>query len=236
MPAIALLLPALLAATAPAQPETVDCTREVAEARALFREHAAERLRFAAPLARTVRRVIDRTLSDEDREVIRAFQAGEATAGELDLRIWPKLRQVFARFNAADCRHLGGVAGVEELVDGLTAMRGGPGLHTAVLVTCAERLPGHGSRRFVGLRVLPGEDGPSLALQGVIEGPQLAFVAAGEEAPRRRVVVRIPLGDRASEDAALRDALAEYTGTEEDFTWIVPPVCAERLSGAAQAY
>lgn len=232
MPSLAIVVTALLAA-APSGPEGLDCPREVAEARALFRDHAAERLRFAGPLARVVRQVLDRALTDEDRALIHAFEAGEATAGDLDRLVWPKLRPMFARFNSADCRHLGGVARVEETVDALTVMRGGPGLHTAVLVTCAHRLPGPRSRRFVGLRVRPGDDGPALELHGVIEGAEFAFVADGEPAPTRRLVVRIPLGDRATEDAALRTALAEFTGTEDDFTWAVPPVCAPRVSGAA---
>ena len=33
----------------------------------------------------------------------------EALQADLDARLWPRLRRVFARFNAADCRHLGGV-------------------------------------------------------------------------------------------------------------------------------
>lgn len=232
MQAVALILPALLAASAPRGPAPLDCSREVAEARALFHDHASERLRFAAPLERAVRQVLDRALGDEERALLRAFHRGEASAGELDRRLWPKLRPVFARFNAADCRNLGGVTSVEETVDAVTSLRGGAGLHTSVLVTCAHRLPASASRRYVGLRVVHGEEGPEVVLHGVIEAAQLAFVADGESAPRRRIAVRIPLGDRAVEEAALREALEGFTGSEADFTWIVPAACAPRLGAA----
>ncbi len=224
MTTVALTLTALLFA-APAPKEALDCAREVADARRLYEQQAAERLRFADPLARAVRRVIDRTLGDEDRALIRGFKQGTVSAAELDARLWPRLRRVFARFNAEDCRHLGGVAGSEEIVDALTTLRGGPGLHTGVVVSCARRVPGLDRRSHLGLRVRPDDDGPTVLLQGVIERPETLTWAAGQPPEVRRLTVQIPLGDRASELEALAHAVAGYTGDESDFTWMVPPAC-----------
>jgi hypothetical protein len=213
----------VLAAPAPKPPP--DCAREIADARQLYQDQATERLRFADPLARAVRQVIDRTLGDEDRAAIRGFKQGTVSAAELDARLWPRLRRVFARFNAADCRHLGGVARSEEIVDALTAMRGGPGLHTGVLVSCVRRVPGLESRSHLGLRVRADEDGPTLVLQGVIERPETLTWAAGQAPEVRRLAVQIPLGERSAEFETLAHAMAGYTGTESDFTWIVPAAC-----------
>jgi hypothetical protein len=228
MTTFALALTALvLAAPAAAPKPALDCAREIADARQLYADQAADQRRFADPLARAVRQVIDRTLGEEDRAAIRGFKQGTVSAAELDARLWPRLRRVFARFNAADCRHLGGVARSEELVDALTAMRGGPGLHTGVVVSCVRRVPGLESRSHLGLRVRPDEDGPTLVLQGVIERPRTLMWAPGEEPEVRRVAVQIPLGDRASELDALAHAVAGYAGTESDFTWIVPAACGK---------
>ncbi len=216
---------ALVLATPSPPGEAVDCAREVANARQLWREQAAERLRFADPLARAARQVIDHTLSEEDRAAIRGYKQGSVSAADLDARLWPRLRRVFARFNASDCRHLGGVARSEEIVDAVTAMRGGAGLHTGVLVSCVRRVPGLQSRSHLGLRVRPDEDGPTLVLQGVIERPETVVWAAGEPPEVRRLAVQIPLGDRPSELAALARAVEGYAGDEADFTWIVPTVC-----------
>lgn len=224
MPTLALVFTALVLA-APAAREPLDCAREIADARRLFQDQASERLLFAEPLARAVRQVIDRTLTDEDRALIRGFKRGEVPAEALDARLWPKLRRVFARFNAADCRHLGGIAGAEETVDALTSMRGGTGLHTGVVVSCARRIRGFESRSHLGLSVRADEDGPTLVLRGVIERPQTIFSAVGERTPTRRIVVQIPLGDRASERDAFDRALAGYVGAESDFTWTVPASC-----------
>ncbi len=234
MPALSIAVSALLfAAAAPAAREPVDCAREIADARELYHAQTAERLRFAAPLARTMKQVIERTLTDEDRALMRGFQQGAVRADALDQKLWPKLRRVFARFNATDCRHLGGVANAVELVDALTAMRGGAGLHTSVVVTCAQRIPGFESRRYLGLRVRADEDGPTLVLQGVLEQRELAFVPGGEGGPRRRLAIQIPLGDRGAERGAFANGLAAYTGSEAEFTWIVPARCRERLSIAS---
>src|SRR5512138_3808177 len=98
MTTFALLASLLLAA--PQKPD-VDCAREVADAHRLYQAQAADRLAFADPLARTVRHVIDRTLSEDDRAAIRGFKQGAVSAADLDARLWPRLRRVFARFNAA---------------------------------------------------------------------------------------------------------------------------------------
>src|SRR5512138_363701 len=161
----ALGLSLVLAAPSPKEP--LDCAHALDGAQARYEDRTAERLRFADPLSSALRQIIDRTLDDEDRAAIRGFKQGTVPAAELDARLWPRLRRVFARFNAADCRHLGGVARAEEIVDALTAVRDGTGLHTGVLVTCARRLPGLDARSHLGLRVRPDEDGPTLVLQGV---------------------------------------------------------------------
>ncbi len=219
---------ALLAAIllgSPAQKPNVDCARELADAHRLYQDQAAEHLAFADPLARTVRHVIERTLTDDDRAAIRGFKQGAVSAGELDARLWPRLRRVFARFNGADCRSLGGVVSSQELVDAVTAMRGGAGLHTGVVVTCARRIPGLEGRGHLALRVRADDDGPTLVLQGVIEQPRSLTWPAGGAPEVRRVAVQIPLGDRASEREALAHAIAGYAGEESDFTWIVPAAC-----------
>ncbi len=219
---------ALLAAIllgSPAQKPNVDCARELADAHRLYQDQAAEHLAFADPLARTVRHVIERTLTDDDRAAIRGFKQGAVSAGELDARLWPRLRRVFARFNGADCRSLGGVVSSQELVDAVTAMRGGAGLHTGVVVSCARRVPGIERRSHLGLRVRPDEDGPTLVLQGVIERPETLVWAAEQPPEVRRLAVQIPLGDRTSELAALARAVEGYAGDEADFTWIVPSAC-----------
>lgn len=219
MQPLSLAVSALLLAGAPAPREVVDCAREVSDARQLYQEQSAERLAFAAPLVRAVRTIVERTLTDEDRGLIRGFKDRTVSAGALDRRLWPKLRRAFSRFNAAACRGAGGVAGADELVDGLTAMAGGEGLHTTVVVTCAGRA-GAGGRRFLGLRVRADADGPSLVLQGLLERSD------------ERVTVRIPLGNREAESAALDGAIADYVGREADFTWVVPAACRQRLSSA----
>jgi hypothetical protein len=216
---------AAIALAAPAPKPPLDCAREIADARQLYEHQASERLRFAGPLASAVEQVIDRTLDEEDRALIRGFKRGTVSAADLDARLWPRLRRVFARFNGADCRHLGGVARAEELVDALTAMRGGPGLHTGVVVSCARRVPGLEARSHLGLRVRPDDDGPTLVLQGVVERPDDVTRAAGDRPEVRRVAVQIPLGDRAAELASLSRALAGYAGAEADFAWIVPAAC-----------
>lgn len=218
---------AALALAAPAQKEPLDCARELADARRIYRDQAEERLRFADPLSRAVRQVLERTLTDEDRALLHGFKQGAVTAAELDAALWPRLRRVFARFNATDCRHLGGVARTEELVDALTAMRGGAGLHTGVLVTCARQLPGLDSRSHLGLRVRRDEDGPTVVLHGVIERPATLMWAPGHEPEVRRATVQIPLGDRTSELEALAHAVAGYAGKESDFTWVVPASCGK---------
>src|SRR5512138_2348500 len=222
------LLSALLLA-APQKPD-LDCAREVADAHRLYQDEAAERLAFADPLARTVRHVIDRTLSDEDRAAIRGFKQGAVTAGELDARLWPRLRRVFARFNAADCRNLGGVASSEEIVDAVSAMRSGTGLHTGVVVTCVRRIPGLESRSHLALRVRADDDGPTLVLAGVIERPRSLMWPAGGAPELRRVAVQVPLGDRAAELEALAHAMSGYAGEESDFSWIVPTTCRKQTT------
>lgn len=221
---------AALLLSATAQSDAVECAREIADARQLYAHQATERMRFADPLARAVRQVLDRTLGEEDRAVIRGFKAGTVSAVDLDARLWPRLRRVFARFNAADCGRLGGVAKADEIVDALTAMGGGPGLHTGVLVACARHVPGLESRSHLGLRIRADEDGPTLVLQGVIERPEQYTWAAGEAPEVRRLVVQIPLGDRAAERDAFADALSGYAGSEADFTWIVPASCGKPVT------
>lgn len=234
MQVLSFAVSALLLAGGAAPREAVDCGHEVAQARQLYEHQLAERLAFAAPLVRAVRAVVDRTLTDDDRALIRGFKEGAVSAAALDRRLWPRLRRVLSRFNAASCRGLGGVAGADELVDGLTALRGGEGLHTGVVVTCARAGTGEG-RRYLGLRVRPDGDGPTLVLDGVIEQREASLEVAGAPPELRRVVVRIPLGDRDAEGAALDGALAEYTGREADFTWMVPSACQQRLSTAGAA-
>ncbi len=224
MTAIALTLAALVLG-APLPKERLDCASEIADAHRLYEVQAQDRLRFADPLERALRQVIDRTLVDEDRALIRRFKEGAVSAADLDARLWPRLRRVFARFNAADCRHLGGVARSEEIVDALTAMRGGPGLHTGVVVSCARRIPGLETRSHLGLRVRHGDDGPTLVLQGVIERPETLTWAAGQPPEVRRLAVQIPLGDRAAELQLLARAMAGYAGAESDVSWVVPAGC-----------
>ncbi len=214
-----------LVLAAPAQPEKLDCARELSDAHERFQAQATERLRFADPLERALRQVVDRTLDDADRAAIRGFKQGTVSAAELDARLWPRLRRVFARFNAADCRHLGGVARSEELVDAVSAMRGGPGLHPGVLVSCARRIPGRETRSHLGLRVRPDDDGPTLVLQGVIERPEAIAGAGPIGAEVRRLAVQVPLGEIGAEHDALARAMAGYTGKESDFTWMVPASC-----------
>jgi hypothetical protein len=228
MTTFALLATFLLGA--PAHKPSVDCAGELADARRLYQDQATERLAFADPLARTVRQVIERTLSDEDRAAIRGFKQGTVTAGALDARLWPRLRRVFARFNAADCRNLGGVASSEELVDAVSAMRDGTGLHTGVLVTCARRIPGLESRSHLALRIRADDDGPTLVLAGVIERPRSLMWPAGGAPEVRRVAVQVPLGDRASEREALAHAMSGYAGDESDFSWIVPAACRKQTT------
>lgn len=223
------LLAALLLA-APSQKPSVDCARELADAHRLYQDEANDRLAFADPLARTVRHVIDRTLSDEDRAAIRGFKQGTVSARELDARLWPRLRRVFARFNAADCRNLGGIASSEEIVDAVTALRDGTGLHTGVVVTCVRRIPGLESRSHLALRVRADDDGPTLVLAGVIERPRSLMWPAGGAPEVRRVAVQVPLGDRASELDALAHAISGYTGEESDFSWVVPAACRKQTT------
>jgi hypothetical protein len=214
-----------LVLAAPSSKEPLDCAHELESAQQLYQDQAAERLRFADPLARTLRQIVDKILDDEDRAAIRGFKQGTVPAAELDARLWPRLRRVFARFNSDDCKHLGGVARAEEIVDAVTAMRGGPGLHTGVLVSCARRIPGLEGRSHLGLRVRPDEDGPTLVLQGVIERPETLVRAAGQPPEVRRLAVQVPLGDRVSEHEALAHAISRYAGDASDLTWIVPSAC-----------
>jgi hypothetical protein len=216
MQALALAVTTLLLATA-APPEGGDRAPDRPDALRVHRADPAERLRLAEPLARTLRQVIDGTLGDDDRALIRGFQAGAVAAEALDARLWPKLRHVLASFNAADCRHLGGVAAVDEPADALTALRGGRGLHTSVVVTCARRVPGLAARRHLGLRVRRDDAGPTLVLHG--------FVETGRGC---RVAIHVPLGDRAAERAALDAALAALAAGEADVTGEAPLDCRER--------
>jgi hypothetical protein len=219
----------LLSALPAAAREAVDCEGELASARRLYEAQTSQRLRLADPLARAARQLIERTITDEDRALVARFARGEVGASELDRALWPKLLPALDRFNRAGCAPLGGVVRTEEIVEQSAALRGGKGLHTGVVMTCARRPLQGEARRWLGLRVKRGEQGPALALFGFVEARQtLSASAAGEE--WSGLVVNIPLGDRATELAALGAAVASFTGTEEDFTWAVPSSCLPRIT------
>jgi hypothetical protein len=213
-----------------ASAEQLDCARERADVHQLFQDHSSERMRFAAPLAQAAKHVLDRTLTEEDQQLVQAFGRGRASAAKLDRALWPKLRPVFDRFNRAGCRDLGGVVAAADAKTELLALRAGTAVHTGVLVTCA-RAPLQGeTRRFLGLRVRRGEDGPKLSLYGFIQARVSADAAHAGEQQWSGVVLDVPLGDRAASSARLEQALASFAGLEEDFSWAVPAACKERVS------
>jgi hypothetical protein len=219
----------LVLAALPAAAHDVDCGGELASARRAFQAQRARRVHLADPLARTVRQAIER-LGDEERAVVARFAAGKATAAEVDRALWPKLQPALDRFNRAGCKDLGGVVRADELVELSTALRGGKGLHTGVVVSCARRPLAQGeARRYLGLRVKEGEHGPALTLYGFLQERESVSVA-DKDAVWDGLVVEVPLGDRATERAALDRALAAFTGSEDDFTWALPPRCLDRVS------
>jgi hypothetical protein len=206
-----------------------ECATEIASARKLYVEHKAKRLRLADPLARAVRHVIERVVTDDDRALLGRFARGEATAAEVDRVLWPKLQPALDRFNRAGCKDLGGVVRVEELVEASTALRGGRGLHTGVVVECARRPLQGETRRFLGLRVVRRDEGPVLALFGFVQERETVY-ASRADAEWSGLVLSIPFGDLAGEGKALDAAVAAYAGTEDDFTWTVPDACQTRVS------
>ncbi len=221
---VAAVAVAAAVAALPAHAREVDCKGELASARRAFETQKARRLRLADPLALAVRHVIER-LGDEERALVYRFTRGEATAAEVDRALWPKLLPALDRFNRAGCRELGGVVRADEVVDASTALGGGKGLHTGVVVTCARQPLQQGeARRFLGLRVKRGEHGPALALHGFVEEREGVYATA-DDATWAGLVVEVPLGDRAAERAALARALAAFTGSEDDFSWTVPSSC-----------
>jgi hypothetical protein len=225
-----LALAALIAATAlPASAHEVDCQGELATARRAYEHQRARRLRLVDPLARAVRQVIER-LGDEDRALVARFARGEVAAAEVDRALWPKLYPALDRFNRAGCKELGGVVRADEVVEASTALGGGKGLHTGVVMACARRPTQQGeARRYLGLRVKHGAQGPAVALYGFVQEREGVFAAA-EDAAWDGLVLEVPLGDRASERAALDRAVATFTGSENDFTWVVPAACLPRVS------
>jgi hypothetical protein len=224
-----LTLAVLLALSAlPAAAHDEDCTGELASAKRAFETQRSRRLRLADPLARTVRQLIER-LGDDDRALLARFAAGKATAAQVDRALWPKLYTALDRFNRAGCKDLGGVVRQSEVVESSTALGGGKGLHTGVLVACARRPQAQGEvRRFLGLRVKHGDQGPAVALHGFVQ--EREGLAADQDPAWDGLVVEVPLGDRAAERAALDRAVAAFTGTEGDFTWAVPSRCLPRMS------
>jgi hypothetical protein len=230
---LALVVPSLAAPAAPAAPaaasEPGECEAELASARSLYQGERARRLRLAAPLARAMRQVIARALTDDDRALLARFARGAAPAAEVDRALWPKLHPVLAEFNRAGCRDLGGVVRAEEVVEASTALRDGKGLHTGVVVACARRPLQGEARRFLGLRVRHGEDGPALGLLGFVQERGTPF-ASEAEAEWNGLAVSIPFGDRAAEEKALDAALDAFVGSEDDFTWTVPLSCRPRVT------
>lgn len=221
-------LATLLALSAiPAAAHDVDCGGELASVRRAYQTQRARRAQLVDPLARTVRQVIER-LGDEEREIVARFAAGRATAAEVDRVLWPRLQPALDRFNRAGCNDLGGVVRVDELVESSTALQGGKGLHTAVVVSCARRPLAQGdARRFLGLRVKEGARGPVLALYGFLQERE---TGSARDASWEGLVVEVPLGDRTAERAALDRAVAQFTGTPADFEWAVPQTCLPRVS------
>jgi hypothetical protein len=182
--------------------------------------------RSVSQLARAVRQVIER-LGDEDRALVARFARGQVSAAEVDRALWPKLYPALDRFNRAGCKELGGVVRADEVVETSTALGGGKGLHTGVVVACARRPTQQGeSRRFLGLRMKHGAEGPTLVLRGFVQERE-GVSAAAEDASWDGLVLEIPLRDRASERGALDRAVAAFTGSEADFTWAVPASCTE---------
>lgn len=220
----------LLLAALPAAAHDLDCGGELAGARRAWREQRARRLRLADPLARTVRQAIER-LDDGDRALVARWAAGKASAAELDRALWPKLYPALDRFNRAGCSELGGVVRADPVVEASTALGGGKGLHTGVVVACARRPLAQGeARRFLGLRVKQGARGPVLELFGFVQ--ERVTDSADRDATWDGLVLAVPLGARAAERAALDRALAAFTGSETDFTWAVPATCLPRVSVA----
>jgi hypothetical protein len=208
--------------------ETLDCRSELVSARRLFAEQRATRLHLADPLARAVRQAIER-LDDADRALVARFAQGEVSAAEVDRALWPKLFPAIDRFNREGCEPLGGVVRAEEVVEASTALRGGKGLHTGVLVACARRPMQQGElRRFLGVRVKHGERGQVLALVGFVQLRDTAFVAANGAFDG--LAVEVTLGDRRTERAALDRALGAFVGSAEDLDWAVPAACRTRVS------
>ena len=219
---------ALLAAAPARAHETLDCRAEVATARRLFEEQRATRLHLADPLARAVRLAIER-LDDGDRWLVARLAEGKVSAAEVDRALWPKLFPAIDRFNREGCDVLGGVVRAEPVVEASTALRGGKGLHTGVLVSCARRPMQQGEpRRWLGVRVKQGESGPTLALAGFVQVRGTPFVT--ESGSFEGLAVEVPIGDRRAEHAALDRAVGEFVGTAQDLEWAVPLACRTRVS------
>jgi hypothetical protein len=225
-----LALAVLVAVAAlPASAHELDCGGELATAKRAYETQRTLRLRLADPLARAVRQVIER-LDVEDRALLARFARGEATAAEVDGALWPKLYPALERFNRAGCKELGGVVRADEVVEASTALGGGKGLHTGVVVACQRRPTQQGeARRYLGLRVKPGAQGPAVALYGFVQARE-GVSAAAEDASWDGLVLEVPLGDRAAERAVLDRAVAAFTGSVDDFTWVVPAACLPRVS------
>jgi hypothetical protein len=225
---LALALAAVLAAAAARAGEPLDCRSELVSARRLFEQQRASRLHLADPLARAVRQAIER-LDDGDRALLARLAKGEASVAEVDRALWPKLFPAIDRFNREGCAALGGVVRAEEVVEASTALRGGRGLHTGVLVACARRPMQQGEpRRFLGVRVKQGDGGPVLALSGFVQVRDTPFVTS--EGAFEGLAVEVPLGDRLAERAALDRAVGAFLGSAEDLDWAVPPACRTRVS------
>jgi hypothetical protein len=207
--------------------EPADC-RAAASARRHFEEQRAMRLRLADPHARAMRQTIER-LDEGDRWLLAQLAQGKTSVAEVDRALWPKLFPAIDRFNREGCSELGGVVRTEPVVEASTALRGGKGLHTGVLVACARRPLQQGEpRRWLGLRVKHGELGPTLALAGFVQVRGTPFVS--EDGAFEGIAVEVPLGDRRAGHAALDSAVGAFVGSAQDLDWAVPADCRTRLS------
>ena len=219
---------AVLTASQARAGEKLDCRSEIVAARRHSAEQRATRLHLADPLARALRQAIER-LDDGDRALVARFALGEVSAAEVDRALWPKLFPAIDRFNREGCEPLGGVVRAEEVVEASTALRGGKGLHTGVLVACARKPMQQGEpRRFLGVRVKQGERGPVLALAGFVQLRDTPFVT--EDGAFDGLSVEVTLGDRRAERAALDRAVGAFVGSADDLDWAIPEACRTRVT------
>jgi non-canonical (house-cleaning) NTP pyrophosphatase len=72
-----------------------------------------------------------------------------------------------------------------------------------------------------------------VALHGFLQERESVSIA-DRDALWDGLVLEVPLGDRATERAALDRAVTAFTGSEDDFTWAVPAGCLPRVTLAPQ--